>query len=288
MGEDFKVDNTKVAKAVSLLTKLYNEPNEQTYIRARQLVDEAAETTSDIQAVRADTIEKVKLEFYDSKLPWLNDWIVGARLGELILVGGWPFSGKTHLMIWLDSQFPGSKTAHFYDDDLPSDMLKYYTGARNGVLDDVWLINMTGSPFTVSAVDRVIQQQKAAGVKPDIVVLDHLDDMHSVAAAGGSDWLDAVNVVKEVKAFARREDVLVIAASLAYPKTSERAGMGRFYRAPVAKSHVPDIVLMIDKIEHGEYFVTREKAKGRDVSWESAKKILKANWSSMTIEDVTT
>lgn len=287
MGEDFKVDNTKVAKAVGLLTKLYNEPNEQTYIRARQLVDEAAEIKSDIQAVRADTIEKTKPEFYDSVTPWLDKWIVGARRGELIVVGGWPFSGKTHLMIWLNSQYPGAKVAHFYDDDLPVDTLLAYDVIRKGVLEDVWLVNMMGVSFTIAAVDRVVQQQKAAGVKPDIVVLDHLDDMHSIAAAGGSDWLDAVNVVKEAKAFARREDVLVIAASLAYPKTSERVGMGRFYRAPVAKSHVPDIVLMIDKIEHGEYFVTREKAKGRDVSWESAKKILKANWSSMTVEDVT-
>lgn len=287
MAEEFKVDNQKIAKAISLLTAVYNVPNEQTYLRARQLIEDAAEIKSDIQAIRADTVEKVPLEFFESKTKWLNDWIVGARLGELVLVGGWPFSGKTHLMVWLDAQYPGAKTAHFYVEDLPQDMLRYYESSHGTDLKDVWLIEMKDSPFTIAAVNRVYQDQKRAGVAPDIIVLDHLDEMHSSVNVAGNDWLDAVNVVKEVKAFARRENVLVIAASLAYPKTSDRVGMGRFYRAPVAKSHVPDVVLMIDKIEHGDYYVTREKAKGRNVPWDSSKKILRPNWSTMQVEDVT-
>lgn len=285
MADIFRADNPKIAKAIGLLTKLYNEPDEQTYLRARQLINDAAEVKSDVQAVRADMVERVEISFYDSKTPWLDQWIVGVRRGDLILVGGWPFSGKTHLMVWLDSQYPGAKTAHFFVEDHPQDMLRYYEKSRDKeLLKDVWLVDMKESAFTIAAVDRVVQQQKAAGVKPDIVVLDHLDVMHSVGSAG-NDWLDAAGVVREVKAFARREDVIVIAGSMAYPKTNDRMGMGRFYRAPMAKAHISDVVFMIDKVEHGDYYVTREKAKGRDITWDNAKKILKVNWSSMIIED---
>ncbi len=283
----FKVDNAKVAKAIGLLTTVYNEPNEQTFFRAKQLIDDAAEVKASVEAVRADAVEKVPLVFYDSKLQWLNEWIIGIRRGELILVGGWPFSGKTHFMVWLNSQYPGAKITHFFVEDLPQDMLRYYEQSRDGALQDVWFVDMKETAFTVSAVDRVIQQQKKAGVKPDIVVLDHLDVMHSVAATSGNDWLDASGAVREVKAFARHEDVIVIAGSMAYPKTSDRTGMGRFYRAPMAKAHIADVVFMIDKVEHGSYYITREKAKGRDVSWDNARKVLKVNWNKMTIEDDT-
>ena len=74
---------------------------------------------------------------------------------------------------------------------------------------------------------------------------------------------------------------------MAYPKTSERGGMSRFYRAPMVKAHVPDIVFMIDKIERGEYRVSREKAKGRNVGWDDVTKTLQVNWGLMEIEDVT-
>jgi hypothetical protein len=285
MADAFTIDKPKIAKAVSLLTALYNEPSEQTYLRAKQLVDDSAEIKTDLQAVRADTVEKVPTIFYDSKTPWLDKWIVGVRRGELILVGGWPYSGKTHFMVWLDSQYPGAKTAHFYVEDLPQDMLRYYEKSRPGSLQDVWFVDMKETAFTIGSVERIVHQQTQAGVKPDIVVLDHLDVMHSTATNSGNDWLDASTLVKEVKAFARRQDVIVIAGSLAYPKTSDRMGMGRFYRAPVAKAHVADIVFMIDKVDHGDYYITREKAKGREVGWDDAKKILKVDWGQMIIED---
>lgn len=285
MADEFKVDNAKIAKAISLLTTVYNEPSEQTYLKAKQLIDSAAEIKSDIQAVRADTIEKVPIVFYESKTLWLDQWIVGVRRGELILVGGWPFSGKSHFMTWLSSQYPGAKVIHFFGEDLPQDMLAYYEKSQNGDLQNTWLVDMSKASFTVPTVHGVIKQQEKAGVKPDIVILDHIDDMHSTVA--GNDWLDAVTVVKEVKTLARDEDVLIIAGSLAYPKTNDRGGMGRFYRAPVAKAGKADIVFMFDKYDHGELYVTREKAKGRDVSWDNAKKTLKVDWSRMTIEDGT-
>lgn len=286
MADDFKVDNTKIAKAIGLLTTFYNSSDEQIYLRAKQLIDDSVEIKSNVQAIRADTIDTTPVTFYESKTPWLDQWIVGIRRGELILVGGWPFSGKTHFMVWLDAQYPGAKTAHFYVEDLPQDMRKYYEKSHGGSLQDVWLVDMKESAFTMGAVDRVFQQQKKAGVIPDIVLLDHLDVMHSTKSAG-NDWLDAVNVVREAKAFARREDVIVIAASLAYPKANDRMGMSRFYRAPVAKAHIADIVFMIDKVERSDYYVTREKAKGREISWDDSKKILKANWSTMVVEDGT-
>jgi predicted ATP-dependent serine protease len=286
--KSFEVDETKLRKVITLLSQVYNNPNEQMFQQAKQILESAAEVRSSASPVLAAAVEaKITGDFFESNTKWLNDWIVGVRPGELILVGGWPFSGKTHFMVWLATRFPGAKIDHFYFEDFPEDMKQYYTlGFKgNGGLDTVWFVDMNDVKFSAATVGAIINKQKAEGNKPDIIVLDHIDVMQSVSGGNGNDWLDAVGVVKEVKSLARRENVVAIAASLAYPKTNDRFGMGRFYRAPMVKAHIADVVFMIDGVDHGEYTITREKAKGRDLTQESSKKNLRVNWKTMEVEE---
>lgn len=282
MAETFKVDNAKIARAISLLTTVYNNPSEDSYLKARSLVESAAEVHTTAEPVRADNVDDTVSEFYQSSVKWLNDWIIGVRRGDLIIVGGWPFSGKTHFLTWLVTRFTGAIIDHFYFEDDPADVKHYYQKS-GGAMEKTWLIDMKASPFTIPVIEQTVTTQKQSGITPDIIVLDHLDVMHSPGS--GNDWADASAVVAGAKALARRLGVVVFAASLAYPKSNERAGLSRFYRAPMAKGATPDLVFMIDKIEHGEYYITREKAKGRDVSFETARKILQIDWRQMSVED---
>jgi len=135
-------------------------------------------------------------------------------------------------------------------------------------------------------VEQIIEQLAKEGNKPDIVVLDHVDIMGS-SLFSRADWEDATGVVREVKVMAGRQDVMVFAASQLHEKSRERKGMARFYRAKIGKSSNADIILMVDDVAGNEYRMSRQKAKGRDLSSDSSEKTLDVDWSRMTVEDIT-
>lgn len=286
MTTDFKVDGDKIAKAIALLTSVYNNPSEAEFAKAKALIDGAAETRAFINPVRADTVKKVEATYYESDTKWLDTWFGGGpRRQEVILVGGIPYSGKTHFLVWLAARYPGAKILHCYGEDLEEDVHRYYERAGGlQLLQNVWLVDVQDYAFSVQTVEQVVIQQEKAGIKPDIVVLDHIDIMRSVMPSGG-DWQDATNVVREVKTFSKRQNVITIAGSQLHPKTREVRGMQRFYRAKIGKSSNADIILMVDSVEDNEYRMRREKAKGRDLSYDTAEKILRVDWGKMKVEE---
>jgi nucleoside-triphosphatase THEP1 len=261
---DFSVDNGKIAEAISLLTSVYNTPNEKIFAKAKALVEGAARTHNYIIPVRADKVKK-----------------------EEIVIGGSPFSGKTHLAVWLSCRYPGKTVAYFFREDATSDMQKYYRIAGGfKKLSQVWLIKVKDYVFTAQTVEQGIETLAKAGNKPDIVVIDHLDIMQSVFRAR-ADWEDASTVINESKVMAERQEVLAIVLSQLNERTREVKGTGRFYRAKTAKAMTPDFIFFIDDVQGEEYRVSRLKWKGRDLSPDTSSKVLLANWSTMQISDVT-
>src|SRR3990172_8204149 len=285
---DFKVSNEKIAQAISLLTNVYNNPDEKTFIKAKTLIEQAAQFKSYTVPVRADKVKKEAMEFYQSDTPWLDEWIGGGvRRKEVVLIGGIPYSGKTHLLIWLAARYAEAKIAHFYGEDLQGDVKRYYERAGGKqFLKNAWLVGMQDYAFTAKMVEQIIEQLAKEGNKPDIVVLDHVDIMGS-SLFSRADWEDATGVVREVKVMAGRQDVMVFAASQLHEKSRERKGMARFYRAKIGKSSNADIILMVDDVAGNEYRMSRQKAKGRDLSSDSSEKTLDVDWSRMTVEDIT-
>lgn len=284
---DFKVNADSIAQAISLLTTVYNNPDEKTYLKAKALIDKAAQLKSYTVPVRADKITKQQVEYYESDTGWLDEWLGGGvRRQEVLLVGGIPYSGKTHMLVWLAARYPGAKIAHFYSEDLQDDVKRYYTRALGkGALKHVWLVDMQDYAFTTRMVEQVIEQLAKEGDKPDIVVLDHVDIMQSSLFAR-ADWEDATGVIREIKVLAKRQDIIILAASQLHEKSRDRKGMARFYRAKIGKSANADIILMVEDVDGSEYNMRRVKAKGRDLSMETAEKVLDVDWRKMSVQDV--
>lgn len=285
---DFKVDNSKIAEAISLLTAVYNSPDEKTFTKARTLIENAARAKTMVVPIRADQIQEQKFTHYESDTPWLDEWFGGGpRRQEVILIGGIPYIGKTHFAIWLTARYPGAKIAYLHGEDLSGDMKKFYKRAGGkALMKNVWLANVLDYAFTVQTAEHVVNLLAREGNKPDIVVFDNLDIMRS-SLFTRSDWEDATGVIREVKVFAGRNDVIAIALSQLHEKSSERKGMGRFYRAKISKMAGADIIIMVDDVQGTEYRMKRTKAKGRDLSADTEDKILDVDWKRMIVEDIT-
>jgi replicative DNA helicase len=290
---EFKVDNAKIAEAISLLTSVYNNPDEKIYAKAKALVESSAQLRSFVIPMRADRVKEEALsDFWQSDTEWLDNWLGGGpRRGEIIIVGGSPFSGKTHFMTWLAARYANRQTkrkvAHLFREDNPADVRKYYQAAGGTeLLKRVWEVNVKDYSFTAQTAEQAIQAMEKEGNKPDIVILDHLDIMQSVFRAR-ADWEDASVVINESKVMSVRQDVVTIAGSQLNERTRESKGAGRFYRAKVAKMAAPDFILFIDDVQGNEYHMSRIKWKGRDCSPESNQKVLLVDWNKMVVEDVT-
>lgn len=290
MANTFQVDNTKIAEIISLLTAVYNTPDEQQYLRAKNLLATAAAGQATLNVVRGDKLREEPPEFYSTGLPWLDTWMGGGvRKSEVIIVGGIPFIGKTHLLAWLGGRLllEGAKVVHFNGEDVISDIRDIYRQAvGKKAMNRLWLVDMLDYNFTVQQVEDVIDQLERAKSKPDVIVLDHLDVMRS-SARTGADWEDATSVIRETKILSKRQDVISIVGSQLHEKTSERKGMRRFYRATIGKQANADIIFMVDDVIDNEYYISREKARARKVNLLTKEKVLEVDWNKMSVEDVT-
>jgi len=289
--DGFQVDQQKIADAISLLTTVYNVPNEKQYHQALDLVERAALSDSKILPVRADLVKPGQSVFYASGVKWLDEWMGGGvRKKEVIFIGAMPYTGKTHLAAWWAGNYglQGANIAHFYAEDLEEDVRDYYQAVGGkALLKKVWLINMQDYVFTVQQAGDVLHKLSKDGTKIDVAVFDHMDVMHHSGPAIGGDWQDAAGVAREIKVLTGREDVIGIALSQAHEKSKEQKGIGRFYRAKIGKSGNADIIVILDSVVDDEYHLSREKARGRRVTQATKQKVLQIDWDKLEILDIT-
>jgi predicted ATP-dependent serine protease len=276
----------KVIEAVTKLTTNYNNLDEKIIIKVMALLKDAMPVSRLVQAVRADKIiiPPRKKSFIQFGEPWLDGWLDGGmRRKEVLLFGGVPFSGKTHLLAWAGSRFvkQNLNTVAIFGEDMMDDMLRYYGSAIGSkqAMKYLWLADMDGK-FSIQDIELILDQVRKE-VEPVVLVVDHLKLMKMPYGFTGVDALEALSV--ELKMLAKRENVILLTATQAgFGK--DKKGMERLYGAKVGIGGNMDIVIMINDVYQDQYSLSLDKAKGRAMPLDKDKVVI-VDWRNMEVKE---
>lgn len=209
-------------------------------------------------------------QFLKTGLPWLDEYLGGGlRRQELVIIGGAPHQGKTHILSFLAAAYLRAdkqiKVLHFNGEDLLSDIMDIYSSALTDEeqLSRLFLADVIESKFDIPTVDQAVTQNKV-----DIVVIDHLDIMHSGNEAG-ADWLAVSEIARELRFIAKKHNVIMLVGSqlnfIDESQENPQKGMIRFFRAKVGKASHADVILMMGKTYKNEIEIELAKARGRRI-----------------------
>jgi len=91
------------------------------------------------------------------------------------------------------------------------------------------------------------------------------------------------SIMRDLRIFAKRENVIVITATQAHEKSAERRGFRRLFGASVGKAGNPDIIILVDSAFNNTYRLNIVKARGRDTAATEQTKDVILNWDKMEI-----
>lgn len=209
-------------------------------------------------------------QFLKTGLPWLDEYLGGGlRRQELVIIGGAPHQGKTHILSFLAAAYLKAdkqlKVLHFNGEDLLSDILDIYSSAltEEEQLSRLFLADVIESRFDIPTVDQAITHHKV-----DVVVIDHLDIMHS-GKESGADWLEVSEIARELRFLAKKHNLIMLVGSqlnfIDESQENPQRGMIRFFRAKVGKASHADVILMMGKTYKNEIEMELAKARGRRI-----------------------
>jgi len=111
----------------------------------------------------------------------------------------------------------------------------------------------------VQAIDQILSDSE---VKPDFIVVDHLDCMDN--AGDGQDWLEAGKTATALRRACKKHNVFCLTASQIDFGNSGNSGMQRLHRGKVSKASPADVFWIADAIVESEYYFGIGKSKGRN------------------------
>jgi replicative DNA helicase len=268
--EQPKFDPTALNDVAMDLQKAFNTGDQQ-YIERMISSLSALRPAGRLVAQRADQIilpSQVDL-FIKTGEDWLDEFLGGGlRRQELVIVGGAPHQGKTHILSFLAAAYlktqKNFRVLHFNGEDLLGDIMEIYTQAltEEEQLQRLFLADVVESAFDIPTVERAI-----AATPADVVVIDHLDIMQ--AGHDSSDWLAVSEVARSLRFIAKKNNLIMLVGSQLnfIDESQERpqSGMIRFFRAKVGKASHADVILMLGKSDGGSIEIELAKARGRRI-----------------------
>jgi predicted ATP-dependent serine protease len=278
------LDKTKLNDAALELQKAFNTGSQEAVDKAIRLLQALRPSAGvPLQAIRADQLklpESDKL-FLPTELKWLDAILGGGlRRQELMLIGGCPHQGKTHLSIFVAGCYlrQGATVMHFNGEDLLSDIRDTYRLVieNDEQLQDLYYVDVTDSLFDPMSISRVLADTPA-----DIVVVDYLDIMTLGGEQKGvSDWLAVSELTRQLRlGVSKKHDCVVITGTQL--NFGDGPGTKRLFRSKVGKAAHCDVMLNMGET-HGEQIEMRlDKARGRKVR--SKDSIWTCDFSTMDI-----
>ena len=268
------MDKSKISEAGQFIQMAWSSGNEQTVRKAiaaleAALGDEAANAA--IPIFRSDKLPAdIKKPFLSTGLGWLDEILGGGlRQQELMLIGGVPHQGKTHLMVFLASAYlaQGATVLHFNGEDLVGDVLEIYEKALQVKRPEgLFVADVQERAFSIASINATIGSME---VTPDFVVVDYIDLIEGTG--GEADWLNVSSTTKALRGLAKKYGTTVITGTqLNFPSDSSygrhgprRSAMGRLYRSKVGKAMSPDVMLLLHESDGSFFEVEIAKARGR-------------------------
>lgn len=289
------IDKGKISEAGKLLQESWSSGSEADVRRCIAVLEQAIgeEATQEAIAVyRCDRLpaEMGKKPFLSTGLDWYDEIIGGGlRQEELMLIGGVPHDGKTHLMVFTGSCYleQGANLLHFNGEDLVGDVVEIYEKTLNKAKpENLYVADVQENRFSIASIDATLAGL-TRDVPIDFVVVDYLD---LIAGTGHeADWLDVSYTTKALRGLAKKYKVTIITGTqLNYPAENQgqrsrfrRSANTRLYRSRVGKSSHADVMLMMQEHDGTYYVMELSKGKGRRIrqkysEWE-------CDWSTMSV-----
>lgn len=263
--QDEKIDITGLNDVLLYLQQAFNTKKKADAEKANDLLSRLLQSgsTEKILPVRADELVIPDNHgFISSGSSWLDTCLGGGlRKEEMVVLGLPPGTGKTHLLTFLSTQFikQGLTCFHFNGEDILSDVDDTYSkGLKQEDQQKLWYIDIRNR-FTVGAIDAILSESK---VKPDFIVVDHLDCMDNEGS--GQDWLEAGNTATKLRRLCKKYNVFCLTASQIDFGNSGNTGMQRLHRGKVSKASPGDVFWIADAIVETDYYFSVGKSKGRN------------------------
>jgi replicative DNA helicase len=223
--------------------------------------------------------------FISSGVEWFDTFLAGGlRKEELVVVGGAPHQGKTHLLGYIAASYikaqPTFKVLHFNGEDILGDIMDIYEHALSDEeqLQRLFIADVKQARFTPTTVDLALRETPV-----DIVVIDHLDIMQTGTDA--ADWLAVSETTRELRFLAKKYNVIMLVGSqlnfIDENAEQPKSGMFRFFRAKVGKASHADVVLIIERSNQGKLTMELAKARGRRIF--NKYMLWNCNFDTMTI-----
>lgn len=290
------MDKGKLSEAGKILQESWSSGSEADVRRCIAALEQAIgeEATQEaIQVYRCDQLpdEMAKKPFLSTGLDWYDEILGGGlRQEELMLIGGVPHQGKTHLMVFTASCYlnQGATVLHFNGEDLVGDVVEIYEKAStlDAKPENLYVADVQESRFSIASIDATIAQL-ARDVSPDFVVVDYLD---LIAGTGHeADWLDVSYTTKALRGLAKKYKLTIITGTqLNYPPENQhqrssfrRSANTRLYRSRVGKSSHADVMLMLCENDGTYYQMELSKGKGRRIQQKFSE--WECNWDNMQV-----
>lgn len=264
-----------VTEAGTVLQKAYNKSDSRSIMKAISLLKSSLSQKSVSRLQRADRIKiQPNASFVDSGLKWFDNLLKkrpkdkkgGVRRQELVLIGGVPYSGKTHILTYFGAHYAktGKTVFHFGGEDLIDDILENYSKIlTKKQLQKIFIDDVMEYHFTVDYIDKAISEAVEEGIKPDIIIVDYVDVL--IPSGGKQDWLAVSDIVRELRYIGKRQDAITITASQMGYGNEGGSGASRLYRGKVGKMMDPDVVFLIEGMDGHFYDILMAKARGRKI-----------------------
>lgn len=267
--QDEKFEVTGLNDVLLHLQHCFNTKNRVDAEKANDLLSRLLQSGSPekIIPVRADElVAPVNHGFISTGSQWLDNCLGGGvRKEEMMVFGLPPGTGKTHNLVYLSIQFikQGLVGMHFNGEDILADVDESYSkGLEQENQKQLFYVDIR-SRFTTGAIDSILTEAK---VKPDFIVVDHLDCMDNEGQ--GQDWLEAGNTATKLRRLCKKHNVFCLTASQIDFGNTQNTGMQRLHRGKVSKASPGDIFWIADAVisDNGpihEYYYSVGKSKGR-------------------------
>lgn len=278
------MNKESIAEAVKFIQTGYNLENEEYIVKAISSLRSSISTKSYTPPSKILDMKIEKPEFMKSGVDWLDSFLAGGlRKQELMLVAGVPHVGKTHLLSYIAGQFVINdfSVLHINGEDLMWDVAEIYKKILNGYdkeADKLYMSDMSDNKFSTQSVRDLLLEMKST--KPDIVVIDYMDIMHTPRR--GQDWLEAEELTRDLRFLAKEFNVIILTASqMNYESSGGGRGLARLFRSKVGKSMNADIIITADKVDDNILALNIEKARGRSILYKNI--FISCDWNTLEV-----
>lgn len=258
-----KIDVTGLNDAVLAIQKSFNTGERKHVEHAVNILNLLLQhefNEEKISIIRADKFENTTQDdFLKTGVADLDTVLgKGLRKGELFSVIAESGNGKTHVLAYIAGNFVknGLTLLHITLEDQLSDIDNIYGRMLQDekYREHIYYVDIT-SGFTLKAIEKILEETE---VKPDVVVIDHLDAMQMEGK--DQNWIELGKIVTRLRYLAKKHNCIILTGSQG---TKGQNGNIHPFGSTTGKNGPTDVSFIIKNNIDNTLFIQIGKFKSR-------------------------